>query len=76
VAPAENAVGACYADGAGVPEDLVEAYKWIALAAAHGLKNATTFNETLAKKLSAAQLAQAQQLVQAALAAAPRTQAE
>ena len=68
--PAEYALGACYADGIGLPQDLVEAYKWIALAASHGQKNAATFNETLAKKLSADQKSKAQQLVQAALGAA------
>ena len=70
-ASAEYALGACYADGIGVAQDLVEAYKWVALAASHGQKNAATFNDTLAKKLTADQKAKAQQLVQSALASSP-----
>ncbi|HZO86311.1 MAG TPA: SEL1-like repeat protein, partial [Verrucomicrobiae bacterium] len=63
----EYALAVCYADGAGVPQDLVEAYKWISLATAHGLKEASIFKVALEKKLTPDQKSRAQQLANAAL---------
>ena len=69
---AEFLLGVCYADGEGAPQDNAQAYKWIALAAVHGDKNAATFRDTLAKKLSPDQRSKAQQLVNAALDTPPK----
>jgi len=51
-AQAEYALALCYADGDGVPQDLVEAYKWLTLAATHGHTQAAEFKPILAKKLT------------------------
>jgi TPR repeat protein len=69
VKEAQYAVGMLYADGEGVPADLVEAYHWIALAAAGGHADAATFKPVLEKKLTPDQRAKARQIVASALAA-------
>ena len=53
-----------------MPQDLVEAYKWLSLAASHGHKEATAFKAELEKKLSPEQKTRAQQLADAALGTA------
>ena len=58
----QNALGACYARGEGVPRDLVEAYKWRNLAAAQGETNAVTARNALEHFMTAAQIADAQEL--------------
>ena len=63
---AQYAIGACYADGEGVSQDILEAYKWIALASTNGHNEAKIFMATLDKKLSPEQKTKAQQLVDAA----------
>ena len=60
---AEYAIAGCYADGEGVPQDNIEAYKWISLAESHGVTNATIFKNALWKKLSPEQQAKAQKVV-------------
>ena len=64
---AEYALAACYADGEGLEKDLVAAYKWSALAAAHGNRESAVFNQSLEKKLSKEQLAVAKKQTQAIL---------
>jgi uncharacterized protein len=46
--------------GLGVPEDYVEAYKWLNLAAAQGIEPAISLRDTLRPLLTSAQLAEAQ----------------
>ncbi len=58
-AKAAYALGLCYADGDGVPRDLVEAYEWLAIAAARGQKPAIEFLPVLERKLTPEQKAKA-----------------
>jgi len=48
--------------GQGVLQNSIEAYKWMTLAAAQGYARAVKWEETLAKKMTPAQLAEAQRL--------------
>jgi TPR repeat protein len=68
-ADAANNLGVMYSDGRGAPKDLVEAHKWFALAAmrypASEQKNRDTAQKNvdkLAKKMTPAEIAQAQKL--------------
>jgi hypothetical protein len=45
---------------------MTEAYRWISLAASHGLSDASTFKQTLEKKLTPEEKAKAIQLISAA----------
>jgi len=51
-----------YEEGDGVDSDLVQAYKWYALAAAHGFESGTTRRDFIAEQLIPVQLFDAQQL--------------
>jgi TPR repeat protein len=51
-----------YADGEGVPEDFVYAYKWINLAAAQGYEDAREDREIMSKKMTKEQISEAQKL--------------
>ena len=55
-------LGFMYAEGAGVPEDYVLAYAWLNLAAAQGQKEAVEAKDNLRPLMTAAQIAQAQEL--------------
>ena len=55
-------LGVLYANGYGVPQDFVQAYKWYNLAAANGAEVAGLRRDTLAKQMIPAQIAEAQQL--------------
>ncbi len=59
---AMHGLGSLYLQGQGVPQNQVEAYKWFNLAAVSGEKELTQSRDRLAKKLSAAQLAEGQRL--------------
>ncbi|MCL4178629.1 MAG: hypothetical protein KJ072_12910 [Verrucomicrobia bacterium] len=48
-----------YAKGEGVPQDYVEAYKWLTIAARGGLAKAEQYQRTVALEMSAAQIAEA-----------------
>ena len=48
--------------GWGVPEDYVKAYAWLILAAAQGEENAVNVKDLLRSRMTAAQVAEAQQL--------------
>ncbi|AMO99498.1 sel1 repeat family protein [Collimonas arenae] len=52
-----------YTSGFGVPQDLVEAYKWAELAANSGPPDATTLRDFLKPRLSEVQRAKAERLV-------------
>ncbi len=51
-----------YANGEGVPEDYVQAYAWYSIAAAQGDEDAQENKNTLAKRMTSAQVAEAQKL--------------
>lgn len=59
---AQGLLGSMYEDGQGVPQDYVEAHKWYNLAAAAGLKIAGEMRNSIARKMTPAQIAEAQRL--------------
>ena len=61
-ADAQAYMSRLYYYGQGVPEDYVQAYKWSNLAAAQGFEGAKEAREMLKKRMSDAQIAEAQQL--------------
>ena len=61
-AEAQNILGVMYDKGQGVPQDYVQAYMWLTLAAAQGVKQATEARDRLASQMSSAQIEEAQQL--------------
>lgn len=61
-ATAQYNLGLSYIHGYGVPQDYVQAHKWSNLAAATGLKIAAKNRDIIAKKMTPAQVAEAQKL--------------
>ena len=61
-AKAQFNLGRMYAKGRGVPKDHVQAHMWLSLAAAQGDKRAPKRRDRLAKKMTPAQIAEAQRL--------------
>ena len=59
---AQTKIGIMYDDGPGVPHDFVQAHKWYNLAATNGDKPAAELRDALAKQMTPAQIAEAQQL--------------
>ena len=59
---AQTKIGIMYDDGQGVPHDFVQAHKWYSLAATNGDKPAAELRDALAKQMTPAQIAEAQQL--------------
>ncbi len=59
---AQYNLGLMYANGRGVPRDYVQARMWFNLAAAQDNETARTLRDKLAKKMTPAQLAEAQRL--------------
>lgn len=55
-------LGVLYGNGKGVPQDYVQAHMWLNLAAAQGHKDADYFRDILAKKMTPAQIAEANRL--------------
>lgn len=55
-------LGTMYYLGQGVPKDLSQAYMWLSLAAAQGHQGAINKRDTLAKKMTPAQIAEAKRL--------------
>ena len=55
-------LGVMYANGEGVPEDYVLAYAWWNLAAARGHKKADEAKDTLRLRMTADQIARAQEI--------------
>ena len=62
---AMHALGRLYLQGLGVLQDYVEAHKWLNLAASRGEAAALAERDTLAEKMTPAQVAQAQALARA-----------
>ena len=62
-APAQNNLAIAYHKGAGVPRDLVEAYKWAVLATARAYQPALDNREAIAGEMTPSQIAAARQLV-------------
>jgi len=67
-AKAQSAIGFLYYDGNGVPQDFVRAVMWWSLAAAHPtdkVQNDAAYNrDEVARRMTPAQIAEVQQLVQ------------
>jgi TPR repeat protein len=61
-AHAQFNLGAMYANGQGVPQDYVSAHMWFNLSAAQGEKNADKQRDLVAKRMTEAQIAEAQKL--------------
>ena len=59
-ANAQGILGGMYYVGDGVPEDYVQAYAWLSLAAAQGNKNSVMAKDIIRKDLTQVQLAEAQ----------------
>ena len=59
---AQYNIGLIYANGAGVPKDDIAAYMWWNLAAAQGDEEARSNRSNIEKKMTPAQIAEAQQL--------------
>ena len=59
---AQFALGVAYEIGAGVPKDAVQAYAWYNLSAAQGNEDAARNRTDLERYMTAAQIAQAQEL--------------
>ena len=59
------ALGRAYVKGLGVPQDYVEAHKWLNLAAARGNAEAATERDALAAKMTTEEQAEARRLVRA-----------
>ena len=62
VAGGQLFLGMMYYEGDGVPQDFVLAHMWLNLAAAQGESNAKKLRDLLAKKMTPAQIAEAQRL--------------
>lgn len=62
-ARAQYNLGIFYDNGLGVPQDKVTAYMWLSLAAAQGREGAATFRDLIARRMTPAQIAEAQKLV-------------
>tara|TARA_B110000467_G_C17974099_1_gene291720 strand:+ start:100 stop:438 length:339 start_codon:yes stop_codon:yes gene_type:complete len=60
---AQFSLGVMYENGRGVPQNNVRAYVWWSVSAAQGDESARTNRDIIAKSLTPAQLAQAQDLV-------------
>ncbi len=61
-AHAQFYLGVLYHNGYGVPKDFVQAHKWYHLAGANGDKSAAMLRDALAKRMTPAQIAEAQKL--------------
>jgi len=61
-AKAQYNLGVMYAKGRGVPKDYVQAYMWFNLSAAQGLDTAVKNRDSIGRKMTSVQLAEAQRL--------------
>ena len=68
LALAQFKLGYIYDDGQGVPQDYSKAHMWWNLAAAQGNKGAIKMRDRVAKKMTAAQVAKAQEAARACVA--------
>jgi TPR repeat protein len=60
--PAQAGLCVMYANGRGVPQDLVLAHMWCDLAAAGDYKDAIKFRDSIASKMTPKQITEAQRL--------------
>ena len=61
--PAMYNLGVMYLEGNGVPQDNIQAYRWLNLASSRGYRNALKARQLAADSLTEAQRAEAQRLV-------------
>lgn len=61
-ARAQYTLGVFYDNGLGVPQDHVRAYMWLNLSAAQGREGAAAFRDLIARRMTPAQIAEAQKL--------------
>ena len=61
-ANAQYNFGVFYDNGLGVPQDKVRAYMWFNLSAAQGREGAAAFRDLIARRMTPAQIAEAQRL--------------
>jgi TPR repeat protein len=61
-ATAQYNLGIFYDNGLDVPQDRVSAYMWFTLSAAQGKEGAATFRDLIARRMTPAQIAEAQKL--------------
>ena len=61
-ANAQYNLGVFYDNGLRVPQDTVRAYMWFNLSAAQGREGAAAFRDLIARRMNAAQIAEAQKL--------------
>ncbi|MET0873765.1 MAG: hypothetical protein ABWX81_03080 [Pseudolabrys sp.] len=61
-ANAQYNLGVFYDNGLGVPQDKVRAYMWFNLSAAQGKEGAAAFRDLIARRMTPAQIAEAQRL--------------
>jgi TPR repeat protein len=61
-ASAQYNLGVFYDNGLGVPQNYVTAYMWLNLSAAQGREGAATFRDLIARRMTPAQIAEAQKL--------------
>ena len=66
--PAQDYLGAMYAKGQGVPQNYILAHMWFSLAAANGSKTGSKYRDKVAKRMTSAQIAEAQTLAREWLA--------
>ncbi len=59
---AQNNLGMMYANGQGVPQDYIQAHMWFNLAGANGYSEGATNRDSIAKKMTPGQIAEAQRL--------------
>jgi TPR repeat protein len=65
-ANAQYNLGVLYDNGLGVPQDKVRAYMWFNLSAAQGREGAAAFRDLIARRMTPAQIAEAQRLAREA----------
>ena len=61
-ATAQYNLGVFFDNGLDVPQDRVSAYMWFSLSAAQGKEGAATFRDLIARRMTYAQIAEAQKL--------------
>jgi len=61
-AKAQYNLGVMYRKGEGVPQSYVQAHMWFNLAATQGMEGAKETRDSIAKKMTSAQIAEAQEL--------------
>jgi TPR repeat protein len=61
-ASAQYKLGVFYDNGLGVPQDHISAYMWLNLSAAQGRDGAAAFRDLIARRMTPAQIAEAQKL--------------